>query len=263
MQGFLQVVKPVLAACTFSVLMILPSGTTAQIDAGKAEAARKAASQFSALSAGSEKSGKPPRDNDPKIKGLLDVVYDTRDIDKTKSVPAQGLQSLSQRMATGTQVALVYMLAGTGLTDLSQAANDPAVGDRVNLNTIEFAPEMGRYFDFQLKVQGGVIDAVANRIATAKPEDLKRMEAGIAEIRAGSQRTVSGVIETLALNGLTEEWRKERMPALLAVAPKLTKFLQPPQKEQLRALSVECANVMDDASVKKDLLTFAQLIAAP
>lgn len=249
------------ASLLLAFLLPLPAG--AQIDAGKAESAKKAAAQFAELASGSEKTGKPPRDSDPAVKKLMDAVFDTRDIDAAKSIPSQALQPLGQRIMTGTQVALFYMLAGTGITDLAQAGNVPSIGERVNLNTIEFASELGRYFDFQLKVQGAVVDGVQARLATAKRDEVKRMEAGIAEVRAGTQRAISGIIETLAINGLTEAWRKDRVPGLVAVAPKLAKFLEPEQKKQLSALALECAAVMDDAQVKKGLETFAKGISAP
>lgn len=166
-------------------------------------------------------------------------------------------------MMTGVKVGVVYMLSGTGATDLSQIGSEPDASVKINLNVIKFPGEIGRFFDFQVRVQGAVVDAVLVRLATAKPEELARpnFQSGLADIRQGSARSVSGVIETLAVNGITEEWRRERLPALTAIAPKLAKFLLPEQKTELEKLAQACADVMDDAQVKQSLLDFAKVIA--
>jgi hypothetical protein len=253
--------QKIVAAFALTLGIALAGAAQAQVDAGKVEPARKAAAQFTSMAAGSHSTGKPPRESDPAVRQLLGAVYDARDIDAAKNVPFTAVQGLSQRMQIGTQVAIIYMLAGTNVTDLSKAAEDPSLGDKINVNTVEFAPEFGRYFDFQLKVQGAIIDAVLVRIATSKPDDLKRMESGIADVRSGSHRAVAGIIETMALNGLTDEWLRARVPALSAIAPKLTKFLQPDQKAQLRELTLQVAAVTDEPQVKKALEDFAGKVA--
>jgi hypothetical protein len=154
------------------------------------------------------------------------------------------------------------MLAGTGAKDLAQMANVPKADEKVNLNIIKYAPEMGRFFDFQMRVQGAVVDGTLIHLATAKPADLARpnVQSGLADIRQGSARSVSGAIETLAVNGITDEWRRERMPAISSMAPRLAKFLPADQKAELKTLAQACADVMDDAQVKKALQEFAATI---
>ena len=229
----------------------------AQIDSAKLEPAKKAAAQFKTMAAGSEKSGKPPRDSDPEVRQLLTTVFDVRDIEAAKTIPVSAMQPLSERMLAGTQVAIVYMLAGTGFTDLGQASSAPGIGDKINVNTVEFAPEFGRYFDFQLKIQSGVIDAVLTKMATSKPDEIKRIEQGLAEVRSGSQRVASGFLETLALNGLSDQWLRARIPAMTTVAPRLAKFLLPEQKAQLRELALQVAAVTDEPQTKKAVEEFA------
>jgi hypothetical protein len=100
-------------------------------------------------------------------------------------------------------------------------------------------------------------------MTSAKPADLARpnFQSGLANIRAGAARSISGVIETLAVNGLTDEWIRARMPSLMAVAPKLSRFLLADQKEDLRKLALACADVTDDAQAKKSLQDFALAMA--
>lgn len=237
-----------------------PAG--AQSDSGKVAAVKSAAGSFLALAKDSEKTGNPPRDSDPAVRRLLEAVFDSRDVEALKTVTFAQLGPLTERMITGVQVGLVYMLAGTGATDLGQIGNDPKGEEKVNLNVIKFAPEMGRFFDFQMRIQAAVVDGTLTHLATAKPAELARpnVQSGLADIRQGSARSVAGAIETLAVNGLTEEWRRARMPAISAMAPRLSKFLPADQKAELKKLALACADVMDDAQVKKALQDFAETI---
>jgi hypothetical protein len=231
----------------------------AQIDSQKLPAAKKAATSFVERARGSEKTGEVPRVTDPAIKRLLDAVFDIRDVEAAKAIPFQAISPLSERMLAGTQVGLVYMLAGTGASDIGQVGTDPAAGEKINLNVIKHPQEMGRYFDFAVTMQGAIAESVLSHLSSAKPAELARpnFQSGLGNIRAGATRTVSGVIETLAVNGLTDEWIRARIPALMAVAPKLRKFLLAEQKDDLRKLALACADVTDDAQAKKGLQDFA------
>jgi hypothetical protein len=233
----------------------------AQLDPGKGPAAKKAVATFAARAKGSEKSGEVPRNSDPATKQLLDAAFDIRDIEAA-TIPYDSLTTVSERMLTGNQVGVIYMLAGTGASEINQIASDPAAGEKINLNVIKYPDEMGRYFDFAVRVQGAIAESVAGHLSVAKREELARpkFQSGLADIRQGGARSVSGVIETLAVNGLTDQWIRARIPALLAVAPKLNRFLLAEQKEDLRKLAIACADVTDDAQAKKGLQDFAVAI---
>ena len=166
-------------------------------------------------------------------------------------------------MLAGTQVGLIYMLSGTGASDIAKIAADPNAGEKINLNVIKYPEEMGRYFDFAVTIQGAIAESVSGHLSSAKPEELARpnFQSGLGNIRSGSANTVSGVIETLAVNGLTNEWIRARVPALTAAAPKLKKLLFADQKDSLRKLAIACADVTDDAQAKKGLQDFALAIA--
>lgn len=243
---------------------LLTSTATAQVDSAKLPAAKAAADKFVALAKDSEKTGNVPRQNDPAVKSLLDAVFDTRDVDAAQSIPFKSATALSERMLTGVKVGVVYMLAGTGATDISQLGSVADAEIKVNLNVIKFDAEMGRFFDFQIRMQSALVSSVLARLAAAKPGDWAKpnFKSGLDDVRQGTQRTVSGLIETLAVNGISEPWRRERLPALAAIVPKLAKFLEPEQKDQLHKLALACADVMDDPQVKQGLQQFAKAIAA-
>ena len=250
-----------LAAAAFIVSVSLAA---AQVDAAKLPAAKAAADKFMAMAKGSENTGNPPREADPAAKGLIEAVFDTRDVEAAKTIPSQAISPLSERMVTGLKIGVVYMLAGTGAADLTEVGKVADADMKVNLNVIKFAPEMGRYYDFQLRIQGALMDAVLTRMATAKPADIAQpsFQAGLAEMRGGSARSVAGVIESLAINGVTDAWLRDRQPALTSIAPKLAKFLLPEQKLELKNLAIACANVTDEPSVKKSLQDFAAVVGA-
>jgi hypothetical protein len=238
------------------------SPVTAQIDPKKLPAAKEAVATFAARAKGSEKSGEVPRVSDPAIKQLLDIAYDLRDIEAAK-VPFALLTPLSERMLLGTQVGVIYMLAGTGSTDIGQIASDPAAGDKINLNVVKYPDELGRYFDFAVTIQAAIAQTVQTYISTAKPAELARpnFQSGLADVRGGAARTISGTIETLAVNGLSNEWIRARLVTLAAAAPKFRALLLADQKEELRKLAIACADVTDDAQAKKALQDFAQTMA--
>ena len=250
----------VVASCLFA----LTAGARADLDATKVDTSKNALAAFKTMATDSATTGNAPRESDPKVKALLDKVWDDSDVRTGKAVKFEELTPLSTRMVAGVQTALVYMLAGTGATDIQQIASDPNASTKVNLNVIKFAPEMGRYYDFQLTVQGAISDAVAVKLASSSRLELANanFQSGLAQIRNGGQQIIGGVIETLAVNGITDEWRRGRLPALLAIAPKAAKIMQPEQKKQLQELARACADVMDDAAVKDGLQKFAVAIGS-
>ena len=54
------------------------------------------------------------------------------------------------------KVGLVYILAGTGVTDIAALPNTPDVMAKITANTIKFAPEVGRYIGAQLGLQAAL-----------------------------------------------------------------------------------------------------------
>lgn len=232
----------------------------AEIDSRKLPAAREAVALFVQRTKGSEKTGEVPRMTDPAVKRLLDTIFDTADIAATKAIPFQSLTSLSDRMLVGNQVGVIYMLSGTGSSDLGQLGNDAGAADKVNLNVVKYPEEMGRYLDFAVTMQATIAEVVQNFMSGAKPADLARpnFQSGLADVRGGATRTVLSAIETLAIIGLTNEWIRERLLAITAAAPKLKSFLLADQKEELRKMALACADVTDDVPAKKALQDFAR-----
>jgi hypothetical protein len=134
--------------------------------------------------------------------------------------------------------------------------------EQMNTNVVTFAPEMGLYYDAQLAVSKVEIDLVIRELA-AHPDDYKSgtKAQGVGEMRAGLAQTLAGVVETFQLSGVASAWLRERLPALLALAPTAAKFLEPDQRRQVHDLAVKVAAEASDAAVKTGLNSFAQAVA--
>jgi hypothetical protein len=252
-------------ACILGLGAAFGSATSAsaQVDPKKLPAAKEALASFAERAKGSEKSGQVPRMSDPTIKKLLDVIFDTSDIAAGKTIPFEQLTPLSDRMLLGNQLGVTYMLSGAGSSDLNEVASQAGAADKINLNVVKYPDEMGRYLDFTVMLQGAIAEVVQTFMKSAKPAELARpnLQSGIGNIRGGATRSVTGALETLAINGLTDEWIRARLIAITAAAPKLKSFLLAEQKEELRKMAVAVADVTDDAQAKKALQNFARVIA--
>jgi hypothetical protein len=86
---------------------------------------------------------------------------------------------------------------------------------------------------------------------------------GMTKVRAGTTTAVSSVIGMLALSGVTDDWRRARLPAILAIAPEATKLLPADQKAQLAKTALTIAGAVDDATVKAQLTAFATALGGP
>lgn len=245
-----------------SLALIAPATSAFALEAAKVAAIAKAADRFAELAKDSHNTGKPPRQTDPAVKPLLDLVFDTTEIERGKPVPMTQLNTLNGWNMAAIKVGLIYMLAGTGTTDIAALGNDPKAGDKVNSNTAEFSPELGRYFDAQLRLQGAIIDTVHGFLPTASKAQLENpnFKTGIGQIRGGVAQTINGLVGTFAVDGVTDEWRRGRIAVVNSIAPKVAKFLLPEEARVVRETALEIARQMQDQRVKDGLAAFAKAV---
>jgi hypothetical protein len=243
------------------------SAFAAGIDAGKLAAVKKAASDFLALAKGSETSGQPPRGADPKAKALLDTVFDTSVLKTAQPLPSTTMGEVSDWLLQVVKVGSIYILAGTGYSDFSQlgsidAAAQQKLQQQITKNTVAFAPEIGRYFDAQLAVTEALVWSVSADMA-ARPNEFKSAHAkkGVGQMRAGLANTLTGVVTTFPTEGLSDQWRRDRLPAMAAIAPKAAALLLPAQRKSVHDVALQVAAEMSDASVKSGLTAFAKAFA--
>ena len=225
-------------------------------------AAHKAADQFVALAHGSETSGQAPRQTDPAAGPLLDAVFNTSVLHGGPIPSVSQIDPINDWLLSTFKVGQVYMLAGTGLTDITKAT-DPATEARAEANVVTYAPEFGRYIDAQLSVLDETA-VVFNKELAANPgfatanADTTR---GVAKVKSGVTTTLIGDIATLQTQGLTDEWRRARMAPLLAAAPDAAKLVPPADKTKLHDTALQVAAVLTDPEVKAKLTSFADIIS--
>jgi hypothetical protein len=229
-------------------------------------AIKQAADDFLTIAKGSETSGQPPRESDPKVKALLDTVFDTAVLNTAQPLPQGDLDNLNEWLSQGLRVATIYIFAGAGYSEYSQvgkldAAAQQKLGQQVAHNTVAFAPEMGRYMDAQLYILGAIAWCMSADL-TSEPDEYKSTQAqnGLAKIRNGVVQTLTGVLTTLPMDGLSDTWRRDRLGVLTAITPKVVAFLLPDQRKTVHDTAVQVAAQMTDATVKNGLNDFARTV---
>jgi hypothetical protein len=231
-------------------------------------AIENAASEFQTLAQGAAQSGQPPRQSDPKVKPLLDAVFDTSILNTAAPLPHSDIQNVNEWSLRVLNIGAVYILAGTGYTDFSKlsnvgAAEQPKLREKIDGNTVAFAPEMGRYLDAQLDVMRALIWGVTADMS-ANPDNFKSEKSfnAVGQLRAGLVKMLVGFVTTLPIDGLSDQWRRDRIPVLTAIAPKAAAFLLPDQRKSVHDISIQVAQEISDPAVKNGLIAFASALSS-
>jgi hypothetical protein len=186
-------------------------------------------------------------------------VLDTTEIQSGPAQPMSALSDLGKWSLAVLKVGLVYTFAGSGVTDVAAIPNDPEVIKTINANAAKFAPEMGRYFDAQMWLQGAVMDTVTVYLSSASQSELDRpnIKSGVAQIRSGNTQSINGVITSLNADGVADTWRRDRVAVLAAIAPKAAKFLFPDDLRVLSGSAIAVAGELSDPDLKAALTSVA------
>src|SRR5262249_24940535 len=123
-------------------------------------------------------------------------------------------------------------------------------------NVADFAPEFARYLDFQVKLAGLVAEAELTR--TGAEDDAPR---GLDQARTLLTETVTGELTTLAYDGLSDEWRHQRLALLRPVVHKTRTLLTPEQAQKLRDHALRVTSYVHDQSVQEVLKALADSFA--
>jgi hypothetical protein len=255
----MQTMLRLVAAAAFA---FVAGAASAAMDPAKVAAAKKAGDEFIALAAGSDKSGQVPRQADPKVKTLLDTVFDRTALGPTV-LPINESGKVGELLNNGNRIGFVYMLAGTGLSDLGKLGEDQKAMDQAERNIGAFAPEIGRWFDYQMAIQGAVADSTIGFLATAKKNvmDNPQVKAGLADVRGGLTGAMRGVLQMMASDTLDDGWRRDRLVGLGELAPRAAKLLSAEQAASLKDSATQLAAALNDPGLKASLATFAETVA--
>jgi hypothetical protein len=235
----------------------------AAMDPAKVAAAKKAGDDFMVLAKGSEASGQVPRQADPNAKALLDRIFDRTVLGSTV-LPIAESGKIGELLTNANRVGFVYMLAGTGQTELSKLADDHKAMEQAERNIGAFAPEIGRWFDFQMAIQGAIADSTIAFVAAAKKEVLERpqVKEGLGDVRSGLAGSLRGVLQTMASDTLDDGWRRDRLPALHEIAPKAAKLVLAEDAASLKDSAAQLANALADPALQAGLKKFGETVAS-
>jgi hypothetical protein len=215
--------------------------------------ATKAADDFAVLTKDAYLSGNVPRESDSATGPLLDAVFGV-DLLKSKAtlLAKADLKSLSEWLAAQAKVGSLYIFAGTGIADPTHPALDATSQQKISQNTAKYAPEIGRYMDGELAVVGAML--------AASGIDATTTGSGLDNIRQGLANTLFGLITTFPTEGITDDWRRDRLAAINALAPKAAKVLQPDQCKQLIETAHNVGQSMTDSAVQSGLKAFGDAL---
>jgi hypothetical protein len=248
------------AAAAFA---FVSGAAVAALDPAKVAAAKKAGDDFVALAKGSETSGKVPRQTEPKVKALLDAVFDRAALGPTV-LPIAESGKVGELLNNANRIGFVYMLAGTGLTDLGKLGQDQKAMEQAERNMGAFGPELGRWFDYQMAIQGAIADSTTAFLATAKPNVLEnpQVKEGLGQVRQGLAGSLRGVLQMMASDTLDDGWRRDRLAALTEIAPKAAKLVSAEDAASLKDSAMQLANALTDPNLQAGLKKFAETVAS-
>jgi hypothetical protein len=215
--------------------------------------ASEATTQFLALNSDASQKGNPPRQTDPAAGPLLTTVFDVAAFRTTTAFGKSDLEALASWSLSAIQVGSVYILAGTGVTDPEKVTNDPKLIQQIKRNIAAYAPEVGRYFDTELTIDGVLAETVAANFGGADASDAAKMKEAKAKIQFGVASMIYGVIDSFNLKSISNDWRRSRLLALGYAVPKAAKLLPSDQCAELRDYARATAGAMRDPAIKRGL----------
>lgn len=244
--------------------LVAGCGAAQALDKAKVDAVTLAADQFVVMAKGSHLSGKPPRQTDSAAKALIDPVFDVSEVQSSyHGYKISDLSNLNGWNIAVLKVGLVYILSGTGVDDLAKLQVTDAIIKKIDQNTVDFSPELGRYYDAQVWIQVGIMELLNGYLPTAPQSQLEQpnFKNGLAQVRAGAAQTINGFVTTFPNAGLSDDWRRARLAVLTAAGPVAAKFLLSEQTAALHDATLKVAADMKDPTVKAGLTAFADALA--
>jgi hypothetical protein len=241
------------------LLELFPSlGADAEV-AAAAQKATSAADRFIVMAKDASQTGNPPRQTDAAVGPLLDSDFDVAILRTKPGLAKADLDALFNWGMATLKVGSVYIYTGTGI-DFTGGASDPKLLQQTDRNAADYAPEIGRYLDAQLVISGAIAEGVALNFSDAGLDEKPNVRDGKDKIRKGIASTINSAVAAFAIDGIGDDWRRNRLSALHSVAPKAAKLLTTEQCSALRDTSRNVGARMGDAAVKDGLDDFAKAL---
>lgn len=250
-----------LTSWVVAALLLIGQPALALVDEGRVVAAKQAADELLRRAEGSATSGNMPRRTDPDVAKLLDTVFDLSALG-TEVLPISNVGPIGELARNGNRIGLAYILAGTGRADAAGA--DQKTLERVDRNTVTFAPEVGQFTDFQLGATNRMAQSALGFIKIAPRETLEQgqIKSGLGQMRSGFAQTIGGMLKTFTISDLDKGWKAERLTVLEGIADTATRFLDEQQKAGVKQLADQVAQVIGP-ELKSRLEAFGRRVASP
>jgi hypothetical protein len=230
--------------------------------AARSAVADRAADKLVAMARGSETSGIAPRQADPVAGPLLDQVFDMSAL-PTLPRDVADLPPMNRWGAAMMKVGQVYVLAGTGFTDASNATTDAAAAQSLR-NTITYAPELGRFFDAQAVLLSTECASLYYlQVAHPSAADADQRAAMMQDLQYKIEKDYSNEIGFMLNSGPTDAWKAARIKVLATEAPRISSLLLPNNWGHLQRQARQVAAQSADPALKAELELFATRIEPP
>ncbi len=228
----------------------------------KAAAADAAADKLVAMAKGSETSGLAPRQADPVAGPLLDQVFDMSAL-PTLPRDFADLPPMNRWGGAMIKVGQIYVLAGTGFTDASNATTDAAAARSLQ-NFSVYAPELGRFFDAEVVLLSTEC-ASLQYLQAVHPSaaDADQRTAMMQDLQYKVEKAYSSELGFMLNPGPTDAWKDARIRVLATEAPRVSGMLLPNSWGHLQRQAREVAAQSADPALKADLELFATRIEPP
>ena len=252
--------RSIVAAAAAVVLLCVGSAAGAADLAAAGVRAQQAADQLTVIANRPSNEPQPLRQSNPAVGPLLDVAFDASSIPENPSIDDLGV--IMDWLQTSSRISMLYMITGTGATDVSQLSN-PQVAARAEQNIRDYAQEYGRNLDFSLRAARLAARGV-DRFLASNPDLMKdpvRAE-GLAKVYHDLAGGMRGALMAVGdRSALSDAWCKDRMPGLLALGSQLSRSLSPGDAQTLHTLALKAANDRTAPDLKADLVKLAKIIA--
>jgi hypothetical protein len=210
--------------------------------------ATAAAEEFLALAGNSPAA---PRMSDPAVHALLAAAFDTSAL-RNDSGPQPALRDVAQWFDALEAVYSYYLLWGTGYSHLGEAidatSKNAEVENKLAANALTYAPEFGLGLDAEMAVLGRFSELLLP----------------LGEKGRGSQAIMRNLlidIWAIFVPAVDDAWRRERLGAVIAVAPAAAKSLVDEQRNFLRNFARQGADAIANPEIRTRLLELSTIFA--
>lgn len=245
------------------VLIFAESAVAAvNLDPATLDAVTKAVAEFQAMAKDAVTTGNPPRQTDPKVKALLDTIFDTAGLAAMAPLPLQDINGLTKWLTQVRGAGGVYLLAGAGVADPGKPRerNAEFKGPMVR-NAVAFMPEIGRYYDASVELAAAISEGIAAAMTT-NPDRFAspRMADWLAQQRSFLVLLVKAVVSSGEFSETDPHWVGARIATLQTAAPALAKFLTADDRHGLHDYAERIADRISDPENTRALANFVRAI---